>query len=140
VKTLVIFYSRTGTTRTVAEAIARQLGADIEEIRDTRNRQGLFGYLRSGFDAGLGRCTGLEPMRRDPNDYDVVVVGTPVWNASVSAPVRTFLAAKGRRFKNCILCDSGWSWSTTRVSPNARARRPQAHDDADTDRARSQTS
>jgi NAD(P)H-dependent FMN reductase len=40
-------------------------------------------------------------MRRDPNDYDVVVVGTPVWNASVSAPVRTFLAANGRRFKNC---------------------------------------
>jgi len=98
-KTLVLYYSRTGNTRTVAEAIARQLGADIEEIHDTSRRLGLRGYLRSGFDAALGRCTGLEPTRRDPADYDVVVVGTPVWNASVSAPVRTFLAANGRRMK-----------------------------------------
>jgi hypothetical protein len=32
-------------------------------------------------------------MNTDPNDYDLVLVGTPVWNASVSTPVRTYFAA-----------------------------------------------
>jgi NAD(P)H-dependent FMN reductase len=85
----------------LARAVAGRLNADLEEIRDTRSRRGLLGYLRSGLDAVLGHCTGLEPTRRDPDAYDAVVVGTPVWNASLSAPVRTYLAANGRRFKSC---------------------------------------
>ena len=30
-------------------------------------------------------------MAADPTRFDLVIVGTPVWNASVSAPIRTFL-------------------------------------------------
>ncbi len=36
-KTLVTYYSRTGTTRAVGEAIARELGTDSEEIVDGKN-------------------------------------------------------------------------------------------------------
>ncbi len=92
VKALVVFYSRTGFTKRVAEALAKELGAEVEQLVDTRSRAGLFGYLRSGFEGTLGRLTELKPLSKHPERYGLVVVGTPVWSASVSSPVRTFLA------------------------------------------------
>ena len=95
--TLVVFYSRTGRTRKVAETIAAGLGADMEELREATDRIGLRGYLRSLFDATLSRWVPIDALGRDPSRYDLVVVGTPVWVASVSAPVRAFLASNARR-------------------------------------------
>ncbi|MGC2944368.1 hypothetical protein [Burkholderia ambifaria] len=46
-KLLVVFYSRTRTTRRAASALAGMLDADVEEIVVTRGRAGPFGYLRS---------------------------------------------------------------------------------------------
>lgn len=50
-KTSVIFYSRTGNTRKIAEELSNSLKCDTEEIVDTQKRSGVFGYIRSGRDA-----------------------------------------------------------------------------------------
>lgn len=89
-KVLLVFYSRSGRTRAVAKAIGNSLSCDVEEIVDKTDRRGVRGYLRSGFEAFFRRETKLQPMTVNPADYDLVIVGTPVWNASVSAPVRAF--------------------------------------------------
>ncbi|HEX8789404.1 MAG TPA: flavodoxin [Polyangiaceae bacterium] len=91
--TLVVFYSRSGTTREAAERIARKLGADIEEIVDPTDRRGIRGWIRSILDARRGRKPPISPARKDPSRYDLVVIGTPVWDAHVSAPVRAYLSA-----------------------------------------------
>ncbi len=90
-KVLVVYFSRTGNTKRIARAIATALQADVEEIHDPTDRSGILGYLRSGLEASAGMLVELEHPRRDPADYDVVVVGTPVWAMSVSSPVRTYL-------------------------------------------------
>lgn len=89
---LVVFYSRSGTTREAAERIARRLGADLEEIYDPTNRRGLRGWVRSIMDARRARKAPIAPTRKDPSRYDLVIVGTPVWDAHVSAPVRAWLS------------------------------------------------
>ena len=43
-RSLVVYYSRTGVTKKVAEAISRKLGSDVEEIIDQRDRSGPKGY------------------------------------------------------------------------------------------------
>lgn len=91
-KVLVVQYSRTGTTRKLAEAIVAATGWDLEDIVDTRDRSGILGFLRSGFEAMLGRQTRLRPAQKDPRDYDLVVIGSPVWDKTVSVPVHTYLA------------------------------------------------
>ncbi len=88
---LVVYFSRSGHTRRVAAALARALRADLEEIRDRADRQGVTGYLRCELETILGVTSAIERPRRDPSRYDLVVVGGPVWMASVSTPVRTFL-------------------------------------------------
>lgn len=96
---LVVYYSRSGNTRRVAQALASQLGADIEEIRDTKDRSGVLGFIIAGSDAARGRLTQLESLRNDPSMYDLVVVGTPVWSGSVSTPIRTYLVQNRARLR-----------------------------------------
>lgn len=90
-KTLVVYFSRSGTTRCVAEAIARATGADLEELREPHSRAGLWGWLRSGYEGSYRRAAEPLPLARDPSKYDLVFVGSPTWNRALSSPVRGFL-------------------------------------------------
>jgi flavodoxin len=89
--TLVVHYSRTGRTSKVAAELAAALGADSDSIIDRTNRSGLIGWLRSGRDATRRYTTELEPPKKDPSAYDLVVIGSPIWNANMSTPVLTYL-------------------------------------------------
>jgi flavodoxin len=90
-KTLVAFYSRTGNTRRLAQLIATAVDAEVEEINDRANRSGFLGYLRSGWERWHGRGTELAPARHDPAAFDLVIIGTPVWQAAAATPVRSYL-------------------------------------------------
>lgn len=99
-KVLVVYYSRTGTTRRVALDVAKALGAEASELTEARTRSGILGYLRSGFEASFGRTTALQDFLSRALGYDLVVVGTPVWNAHVCSPVRTFLRHHAGKLPN----------------------------------------
>ena len=71
---LVVYYSRTGNTRKLAKIIAEKLKADIEEIEDSTSRSGPLGWLRAGRDAGLKSLTKLKPLKKDPSNYDMVII------------------------------------------------------------------
>lgn len=96
-KVLVVFYSRTGTTRRAASALAEMLNADVEEIVVTRSRAGPFGYLRSLVEAINRKPAEIVAPKRDPSAYDLVVIGSPVWAGCVSSPMRAYLDANQRR-------------------------------------------
>ncbi len=96
-RTLVVYYSRTGNTRTIGEELAAALGADVEELAEVQDRQGRLGYLRSGLDAGLRKASVLQPLQHEPSAYERLVVGTPIWVSTVSSPVRAFLMHYCRR-------------------------------------------
>jgi flavodoxin len=90
-KVLVVFYSRTGNTKKVAEDLARQLGADIEQLVDKKDRSGIGGYLKAGRDATKEMLTDIEPLKKNPSSYDLVIIGTPVWGWTMTPAVRTFI-------------------------------------------------
>lgn len=95
-KVLVVYYSRSGNTRRVAEAIAEACDADLAEIRERRSRRGIAGWWRSVFEAVGHRRPPIEPIAANPHHYELVVVGSPVWASRMASPVRTWLAANGR--------------------------------------------
>ena len=98
-KTLVVYYSRTGLTKKVAEKLTAAIGADKEEIIDKDKRAGAIGYLKSGRDAMQKRLAVIEDPKISPADYDLVIIGTPTWAYSMSAPVRAYLTGQAGRFK-----------------------------------------
>lgn len=90
-KSLVIYYSRTGNARFVAETIAAEIGADIEEVIDLKNRKGPLGFLSGGFAARRSKETEIVPTKKSPAGYDLIIVGTPVWAGRPSPAIRTYL-------------------------------------------------
>jgi flavodoxin len=90
-KTLVVYYSRTGNTKMIAEAIAGSLNSDIEEIVDHENRSGIIGYIKSGYQTSRDKIPVIDDINHDLSKYDLVVVGTPVWAGKMSVPVKAFL-------------------------------------------------
>lgn len=109
-KTLVVYYSRTGHTRQLAERLAHALDADLAPITELGGRQGLAGYRRSLCDVLWGRDVPIQPLRRNPAQYDLVLVGTPVWAWRVAAPVRAFARRHGRSVRRtAFFCTAGGS-------------------------------
>lgn len=90
-RVLVVYYSRTGNTASVAEGLGRACEGDVEAIRVSVSRRGALGYLFSGFEAMFERESLILPPQRNPHDYDIVLIGGPVWNSTVSSPVRSYM-------------------------------------------------
>ncbi|MFH1126789.1 MAG: hypothetical protein ABIG84_05520 [archaeon] len=91
-KTLIVFYSRSGNTKKVALKMRDMLKCDIEEIVDTMNRAGVWGVIGAGLDSILNRQTVLAKMKKDPTTYDLVIIGAPVWAGRISVPARTYIS------------------------------------------------
>jgi flavodoxin len=90
-KSLVVYYTRTGNARFAAETIAAEIGADVEEIMDMKKRSGAIGWLSGGSDARRGKETEIAPTKKSPADYDLIIVGTPVWASRPTPAVTTYL-------------------------------------------------
>ena len=106
---LVVYYSRTGKTRLVAEKLAGLLGADLAEIRERKDRRGALGFISGGADTMLKRDVALEAAP-DPGTHRVVLLGMPVWAFQPPAPVRAYLAQTDLTGKTvCAFCTSDGS-------------------------------
>lgn len=92
-RSLILYYSQTGTTKTVAEALQQETGADIEAVEAVKPYDG-------GYDATIKRCqdemaagtiADIKPLKADLQRYDTIYVGYPVWFGTYAPPVATLL-------------------------------------------------
>ena len=92
-KVLVLFYSQTSNTKTVAEAIAARLGADIEEIIAEPPFDGTYQETieRCLQERENGTVCGIQPIRSSIPDYDIIFIGYPVWFGTFAPPISALL-------------------------------------------------
>jgi len=106
-KTLVVYYSRTGNTKTVGKAIAKELKADSDEIIDLKKRLGKINWLIAGRDAMRKKLTKIKTQKK-PESYDMIIIGTPYWGGNIAPAVRTYLKSHDlSRKKVGFFCTSG---------------------------------
>lgn len=115
-KTLVAYFSATGTTRAAAERLAKEKGADLFEIAaaepytaadlDWTNKQSRSTVEmkdKSSRPAIAKTCTNLA-------DYDTVWIGFPVWWYTAPTIINTFIEAHDFSGKTlCVFATSGGS-------------------------------
>ena len=107
-KILILFYSRTGVTKKIAEALQSATGADREEIRDPKDRRGALGYLMSGREATLSKTGKILPLQKKLADYDLIIIGTPIWAYNVSKAIRTLVTEQKNNIKKyAFFCTEG---------------------------------
>ena len=109
---LVTYYSRTGHTRTIGEAIAKALSADIDEITESKNRAGKLNYIKAGRDSKEGNPAEIA-FEKNPQDYDTIIIGAPIWAGNPIPPLRAYLKEtdlKGKRVA-FFLCSQGTGYT-----------------------------
>ena len=105
---LVAYFSYSGTTRGVAEALSEQTGADLFEISHQEEYGNV--YLQSNREIRNGARPALSDTVENMDQYDIVFVGYPVWWHATPAPVNTFLESYDFTGKLVIpFCTSGGS-------------------------------
>ena len=91
-KILVVYYSLTGNTKFIAEIIQTELNADIlplKPIRELKAESGMR-YFWGGFQTYMKRKPKLEDYTVKPEEYDLIVLGSPVWAWRYSPPIHSF--------------------------------------------------
>jgi flavodoxin len=92
---LVIYYSFEGNTKLMAESIAKAVDADLLQLIPKRKNsfKGFLRYLRAGKEAMTRKKPELLPLDKNPEDYDLLFIGTPVWAGSCASPMNSFLSS-----------------------------------------------
>ena len=92
-KKLVLYYSETGTTKTVAQELQKQLGADIESIEPVTPYSGNFQETiqRGQREMQSGETPELKPLKSKMADYDVIFIGYPIWFGTYANPIITLV-------------------------------------------------
>ncbi len=92
-KTAIIYYSMSGNVEMVAHKIAEEIGADILRLVPTEAypNKGFKKFLWGGKSALMGEKPMLEPYIFNSENYDHIVIGTPVWASTFTPPIRTFV-------------------------------------------------
>lgn len=88
---IVVFFSHSGRTRAVAEGIARELGAHLEEIRlkKVKNSTPTPGMMLSRF--RKGELPAIHTDFPDMGKFEEVILGGPVWGFNIDPPVLSFV-------------------------------------------------
>jgi flavodoxin len=78
--TLILFYSKTGNTRAVCQALQKPLNADIIEIKDV-----------SKAPPKKGEKPDIQPKSVDMSAYSSIIIGAPTWGPMPVPVIRAFL-------------------------------------------------
>jgi flavodoxin len=105
-KSLVVYYSRSGNTRKVAEKIAKTIGADSDEIIELKDRSGIRGWLGGCKDTFFRKPTAIK-NNINPEKYDLVVIGTPIWVGTMTPAVKVYLKKYFLKKKVAFFCTAG---------------------------------
>ena len=104
-KTLVVYYSKTGSNGYLARKIAAALEADLEGLRPHLD---LFFFLM--IFSLIGKGGGIKKLRKPPGDYDSVVLCGPIWMGRLISPLRNFIKKYGdqiNRLSFACCCGGG---------------------------------
>jgi flavodoxin len=111
-KKLVVFYSLCGNTKLIAETISKAVNADILELeyKNKRKAKGILKYFFGGREVLKRIKPELLPFDKNPLDYDLIFIGSPVWGSTYAPPLRTFFTNNRLRDKNiAFFCCYGGS-------------------------------
>jgi len=113
-KTLIVYYSRTNTTRAIALELQKKLDADLETITAPELKTGFWGFMKAGHQAVAKKKVQIDSQKYDPSEYELVLVGTPVWVGTVTSPIRTYLEKNFESLKIvAFFCTCGGSQNKT---------------------------
>lgn len=109
---LIVYFSYTGNTRTIAGYIHDTVKSDLVEIQTadtyTDDYDTLLAQIRE--EVASGYCPPLTTNIENLSSYDVIFIGYPIWVETAAPPIRTFLTTHDLAGRTVVpFCTSGTS-------------------------------
>ncbi|AKN31616.1 hypothetical protein Ccar_12375 [Clostridium carboxidivorans P7] len=121
-KKLIVYYSYTNNTKKIAEQIQKATGADICEIETVKPYTGDYNSVvdQGKQEVDRGFKPEIKPLKANLEDYDTVIIGTPVWWYTYAPAVATFLSEYDLSGKTIIpfATNGGWLGHTLKDIEN----------------------
>lgn len=96
--TLVVYFTRTGNSEKIAKKITQKINCDIEEIVDKKKWSGFVGFFTGGFSALTGKNTNINTSIKKPQDYEKIVIVSPVWASNMPPAIREYIKKNKSEF------------------------------------------
>jgi len=111
-KSLIVYYSFGGNTKKIAEKIQSKIGGDIAEIKMVNPYTGDYNEIvEQGHDeVRRGYMPAIEDLGVDLNDYDTIILGTPVWWYTFAPAVKTLLNSSDLSGKKVYVFATNGGW------------------------------
>ncbi|KAB3536044.1 flavodoxin [Alkaliphilus pronyensis] len=110
-KSIVVYYSFEGNTNLIAEVMAEAIGADLLRLKPKKEikSRGFGKYLWGGSQVVMNKKPELETFKQDLQDYDLIIIGTPVWAWTYAPPIASLLEKANLKNKSVGLfsCHGG---------------------------------
>lgn len=127
-KKLVVFYSYTGHTKMIAENIQRKLNCDILEIKPVKPYSTDYQTVvdEEQNNSSVGKTPDIQKIDKNINEYDEIIIGTPVWWYTIAPVIRTFLIQNDLSNKTIkpFATNAGWLGHTfqeiQKLCPNSK--------------------
>lgn len=105
-KRKVVYFTRTGTCKRIAEMIAHSLSLDLVQLRDNQSWNGFIGYWKAGFFASTHRDVKIEVLG-DLSDAEEVILVTPIWAGSIVPATKAFFKTFPRNKVHLVVSSNG---------------------------------
>ena len=102
-KVLVLCYSRSGNTESMAKEIAKYYNAELKFIETEVYTLNFKGWRRAAVDANAHTESPIKPEIIDMENYDLIFLGSPIWLFRPAPPLWTFVRNNDFTEKKVVL-------------------------------------
>lgn len=103
-----IYHSETGNTRGIVDRCLAATGGDRIEVQDLQHYNRISKYLVGGRRAMKGLLDPIEPSIIDVSNYDLIVIGSPVWGGrptpAINAAIQGLKGCEGKKSVLFVTC------------------------------------
>lgn len=113
----VVYFTRTGNSKRIAEKIAEKLACEIIEITDNKNWKGIIGFIRGGYYSSTNKSVTIQ-FSKELDSYDELVVVSPLWAGGIVPAIREFFKSVTNDKVNLVITSDG---STLKNKPECKS-------------------
>lgn len=86
----VVYYSRSGNSKKVADILAQEIGGEPIRIESDMNWKGFIGYMKAGYYSMTKKIVPIR-LERQLSDEDEIILVAPLWAGDVAVEAHSFI-------------------------------------------------
>jgi hypothetical protein len=93
----------------------------VESLRDPGHGVGVLSYLKDAWHAMRRVPAEIAPLRHDPSEYALTLIGTPVWVGRITPAIRAYLLQSAPKLTNVGFFVTSGDTDVSKVVPTLQA-------------------